>query len=268
MPSIRSFQDLQQALAPDRASLVEHPLYARLATLADVRTFMEHHVFAVWDFMSLLKSLQRELTCIEVPWTPRGDRLACRLVNEIVLCEESDVGPGSGYTSHFELYRAAMLDAGADLSRIDTFVGRIRDGESIQDALREAKAPQPAQVFILSTFATIRSRSLPRIAAAFTLGREDIIPGMFVRLADDLSRSPGGRLALLRDYLERHIHVDGEQHGPMSARLLESVCGGDANGWREGHRGARDSLVARRVLWDGIASVVGSPAALASEPSD
>jgi hypothetical protein len=110
--SIRSYPELKSALAADRAALVEHSLYARLTGLRDVRVFMEHHVFAVWDFMSLLKSLQREVTCVGVPWVPRGDPTVRRLVNEIVLAEESDDGVRETYTSHFELYRAAMDVAG------------------------------------------------------------------------------------------------------------------------------------------------------------
>ncbi len=261
MTSIRSFRELQQALAAERAALVDHPLYASLTTLADVRTFMEHHVFAVWDFMSLLKTLQRALTCVEAPWTPRGHGLGRRLVNEIVLGEESDESSTGG----FELYRAAMLEVGADTSKIDALVDRIRDREPIGSALRDSNAPLPAREFVLATFATIRSRSITGIAAAFTLGREDIIPDMFVRLVDDLSRNPGVRLALLRDYLVRHIHIDSERHGPMSARLLESLCGEDERAWRETYQCACDALVARRKFWNAILARVGSPAGLATE---
>src|SRR5438034_3082987 len=204
-PSITCVADLRHALAPERAALVEHPLYQQLTTIEDVRTFMEHHVFAVWDFMSLLKSLQREFTCVDVPWVPRGDPVARRLVNEIVLGEESDDGIGGGYTSHFELYRSAMAEILADVTPIDRLMLRISRGEAVPVALINAGIPEPARRFVLSTFSTIESRSVPRIAAAFTLGREDIIPDMFTRLVDDLSRSSGGRLSRLRDYLDRHI---------------------------------------------------------------
>lgn len=256
MPSIRSFPSLQLALSPLRAEVVDHALYRRLATVGDVRCFMEHHVFAVWDFMSLLKSLQRELTCVEVPWVPRGDGVARRLLNEIVLAEESDEGAGGGYASHFELYRSAMGECGADTSRIDAFVERVACGEPVRDALLRAEAPEPARRFVASTFETIESGSIARVAAAFTLGREDVIPDMFRHLVADLSGRSEGRLGLFLDYVDRHIRLDGERHAPMAARLLEALCAGHADRWPEALAGARDALIARRRLWDGIADAV------------
>src|SRR6478735_771827 len=116
------WDQLNARLDPLRKKLLDHPVYARIADVDAVRTFMEHHVFAVWDFMSLLKALQQRLTCVTVPWTPQGHRLSRRLINEIVLEEESDEDTRGGYISHFELYRAAMKQCGADTSRVDAFL--------------------------------------------------------------------------------------------------------------------------------------------------
>jgi len=257
MLPVRSLPALERALASERALVANHTLYRRLATLEDVRLFMEHHVFAVWDFMSLLKSLQRAFTCVDVPWVPRGDPVARRLVNEIVLAEETDDSGDGGYASHFELYRAAMQECGADVSRIDAFLDHLSKGESVQDALVNAHAPIPARRFVRSTFESIASNSVPRIASAFTLGREDIIPDMFTRIVADLSRQSGGRLALFLDYLDRHVRIDGERHGPMSARLLSRLCGTSDVPWEEALAGARDALAARLALWNEIAAAVG-----------
>jgi hypothetical protein len=262
--SIRSFPELKSALAADRAALVEHSLYARLTGLRDVRVFMEHHAFAVWDFMSLLKSLQREVTCVGVPWVPRGDPTVRRLVNEIVLAEESDDGVSGTYTSHFELYRAAMVECGADVSRVDAFVERISRGQPLLEALLQSEVPEAARLFVLSTFATIETGSVPRIAAAFTIGREDIIPAMFVRLVEGIGRSSGTKPTLLSEYLNRHVSIDGDRHGPIAAQLLDVVCGTDSARWTDALMGARDALVARAKLWDRIEKQLGRPSQLAS----
>ena len=63
-----------------RAALLEHPIYTHLVSVADLRQFMEDHVFAVWDFVSLLKRLQQDMTCIRVPWFPASNARAARLI--------------------------------------------------------------------------------------------------------------------------------------------------------------------------------------------
>lgn len=251
--TIRSFADLQSSLAPLSAPLLGHPIYARLRSLEDVRGFMSIHVFAVWDFMSLLKALQCELTCVEVPWVPRGHPFARRLINEIVLAEESDEEvDGAEPASHFEMYRAAMAEAGADASGIDDFVERVRAGEDVRDALERAPVPRPARRFVAQTWAVVERRSLPALAAVFTIGREDVIPAMFTQLVTDLSRRHDGRLSRLIAYLDRHVHLDGDRHGPMAARMLEAICGEDEAAWTSARSASADALEARVALWDGV----------------
>jgi hypothetical protein len=250
MTAIQDLAALHAALAPLRERLVAHPIYSSLHDLDDVRVFMSHHVFAVWDFMSLLKALQRQLTCVEPVWLPRGDAVARRLINEIVLGEESDDDRTDGYISHFELYRRAMGEAGADQAPIAAVLARLEAGDSVFTAL--AAAPAAAQRFAVATFALIAQGSLPAIAAAFTIGREDVIPDMFTALVADLHRRRPGGLPTLVDYLDRHIRLDGERHGPMAARLLSSLCGDDASRWAQARAGAEAALQARLLLWDGI----------------
>jgi len=241
---------LSADLAPLRARLVSHPIYGRISTLADVRAFQEHHVFAVWDFMSLLKSLQRALTCTVIPWRPVGDPVARRLINEIVVGEESDDDGRGGYVSHFDLYRASMRESGASTRGIDEVLERVGRGEPVEAALESA--PPAAAAFSRVTFQIARSDSIPAIAAAFTLGREDVIPDMFRQLVRDLDGAGGARLTLLVDYLERHVALDGERHGPMAARMLASLCGDDAGAWIAARKAAEDSIHARIALWDAI----------------
>jgi hypothetical protein len=171
------------------------PIYGRLNTLQDVNTFTEHHVFAVWDFMSLLKSLQRNLTCVEVPWVPRGSVESRRLINDITLVEESDEF-GDSYISHFELYVNGMEQAGADTTPVTNFLNRIRNGEGVPGALDAASVPPAAATFVATTWGFIESAPLHCQAAAFAFGREDLIPEMFDQVIkiDDQN----GRLATFR----------------------------------------------------------------------
>lgn len=246
------FTTLRSGIQQERAALLRHPLYDSFHTLDDVRFFMEHHVFAVLDFMSLLKAMQRALTCLDLPWTPRGDANVRRIVNEIVLGEESDEVPGIGAIAHFELYRAAMIEVGAQVDVVDAFVTRARAGVGVSEALAGSKAPPAARQFVERTFATIETGSTPRIVGAFALGREDVIPEMFREIVSRISQRSGRDVGLLLTYLERHVSVDGDSHAPLTARLVESVCGGDPSAWRDAQEGARDALIARREFWDSI----------------
>ena len=258
MKRILSLERLQESLRPLRAQVVQHKVYGDIETLEDLRIFMEHHVFAVWDFMSLLKALQRHLTCVTVPWVPQGDRLARRLINEIVLEEESDEEGDGGYISHFELYRAAMIQCGANVSRIDCFLERVRSGESISLALEKAAAPKAAQTFVKTTMRIIESGSAHSIAAAFTLGREDVIPVMFQALVTELKDRFPGRLSLFQDYLERHIRLDTERHTPMGLRMLAALCDDNPNKWRAAEETACVALIARIGLWNGVIEQITS----------
>ena len=46
----------------ERNILKNHILYSSIKTERHLHIFKEHHVIAVWDFMSVLKSLQKELS--------------------------------------------------------------------------------------------------------------------------------------------------------------------------------------------------------------
>jgi Protein of unknown function (DUF3050) len=240
---------LECAVKPTRERVITHPLYGKLNTRQAIVTFMEHHVFAVWDFMSLLKSLQRNLTCVTVPWVPRGPAACRRLINDIVLVEESDELDG-GYISHFELYLAGMTRAGADRSVIDRFTGMLQANEPVSAALRAAEVPDPSAEFVRATWAFIESAPVHCQAAAFAFGREDLIPEMFSQVVA-VNKQVGG-LDTFLDYLERHIEVDGEEHTPMAMQMLADLCGDAKERWRECAGAVNAALVARSRLWDGI----------------
>jgi hypothetical protein len=249
---MKPFDKIHARLMPLRRSLLEHSLYSQVSCLESLHTFMECHVFAVWDFMSLLKSLQQRLSHTQVPWLPPLDRQGCRLVNEIVLAEESDEDGEGGYASHFDLYHESMRRCGADTAVVDHFINALRTGSSVREALVSASAPSAVRDFVLQTFKVIDGGDLCAIASTFTFGREDLLPDLFRQLVDRLSVEAAGDLNFFRYYLERHIDLDGEQHGPMAERLIEFLCGDDDFKWRIAEEAAVRALEFRLHLWDGV----------------
>jgi len=256
LETLSSLQQLQAQIEPLQARLATHPLYRSIQTPEHLRVFMESHVFAVWDFMSLLKALQGRLTCVTVPWTPTAWPHSRRFINEIVLGEESDEFGGRP-VSHFELYLEAMDECGADTAPMRALLDHpTANGAMSVHAFRMPDdAPAEARRFVEATFELIRSGSLPALAAAFTFGREDLIPGIFRSLVRELD-AESGNLAKFVWYLERHIEVDGDEHGPLALRMIEDLCGTDDALWRQAGRAAEEAIAARIALWDGILSEI------------
>jgi hypothetical protein len=246
----RMIKQIRQAIQPFRQALLVHPIYRNMRTASALRTFMEHHVFAVWDFMSLLKSLQQKLCCVSVPWLPSGNGEASRFINEIVLVEESDDDGRGQHASHFELYHRAMTQFGADTSKIDRFLSNLRSGQSVHQAT--AALSSSIRSFVSHTFAAIDRGDLCEIASTFTFGREDLLPDVFQRIVDELNTQTGGGLHDFEFYLRRHIELDGEEHGPRATQFVESLCGSDQSKWRAAEEAAVSALKVRLAFWDAI----------------
>ncbi len=247
-------------LAALRERLLDHPVYAEVASVEDLRRFMEDHVFAVWDFMSLLKRLQHDLTCTNVPWFPADNARAARLINDIVIGEETDVDPDGSYVSHLDLYLRAMADVGASTRQFDTFRSLARVGTSVEAAMVRTGVPPHVQAFVAHTMVLARSGSTEEVLAAFFYGREDIIPEMFSRLQRTL---PGARHDNDNDslrhfiyYIERHIELDGDSHGPMGRELLQGLVADSPQRDERALRAACNSIKARIELWDGTLSTL------------
>jgi hypothetical protein len=251
VPSRNSIASIQNRIAPLQAQLAAHPIYEAVRDLGALRVFMQSHVFAVWDFMSLLKALQRGLTCVEVPWVPTPLASSRRFVNEIVLGEESDEFHGRA-VSHFELYLEAMEQAGADTTPMKAVLHILRENPNATMSHVLKLAPKPAREFARETFRVIEHGSLAAQAAAFTFGREDVIPDLFRGFVRELNGETSGALSTFVWYLERHIEVDGEDHGPLSLRMVADLCGSSPELWAEASDAAESAIRARLALWDGI----------------
>src|SRR5712672_2042560 len=239
-----------------RAQLLDHPVYAEVASVEDLKRFMEDHVFAVWDFMSLLKRLQQDLTCTKVPWFPADNAKAARLINDIVIGEETDVDPDGSYVSHLALYLRAMGEIGASTRQFEKFRSLVLVGVPVEVALKRIGAPPHVQAFVAHTMALANSGATEEVLAAFFYGREDIIPEMFRRLLDTLygAKHNNERLRHFIYYIDRHIELDGDSHGPMGRELLEDLVAKSPDRNRRALRAACSSIEARIGLWNGTLS--------------
>jgi hypothetical protein len=222
-------------------NIVNHSLYKKLNSVEDIAVLMEHHVYAVWDFMSLLKSLQSILTCTSHPWKPTGDRKIRRLINSIVLEEESDLDEDGTPSSHYEMYLDAMKQCGANTLPIEKFVDNVCENNM-------PRVNKGIDEFLKSTFDVIESGEAHKIASAFTFGREDLIPDMFTSIVDEYNTD--NNLNKFVYYLQRHIELDGGEHGPLAFELISDLCGDNKQKWLEVEETAIICLVARKKLWD------------------
>lgn len=246
-------EDIEKAIQPYQQQLLKHPLYESLKTPDDLKRFMEHHVFAVWDFMSLLKALQYDLTKVSTPWYPVGNPEIRYLINEIVLAEETDINMNGGRQSHFEMYLDAMVKANASTHRIGKFLDHIKHGTDIFLVIAVSKIPPSVKNFLLFTFETIAEGKAHKIAAAFTFGREDLIPSMFTQIIGSIQKNfPKKDLTLFKYYFDRHIELDGDVHGPMALKMVAELCGNDKTKWKEVEEVSVQALQKRIGLWDGI----------------
>lgn len=249
---MRTLSSIATAIEPLRHELLTHPLYRAMNNLSDLQVFMAYHGFAVFDFMSLLKALQRRLTCVTVPWVPVGSPEVRLLINQIVQGEESDRAADGRVLSHYELYLEAMDEAGADTQPLRNFVASVACGKPLAVAFEENHVPQCVRDFVNHTFSVIETGGTHAVAAAFTYGREDLIPAMFTELVNRLYAQDPARVNTLRYYLERHIQLDGDEHGDLGRAMVRELCGEDPQRWAEAEGAAVEALRARIRLWDGI----------------
>lgn len=231
---------MKRIIADQHDKLVCHPVYQRLDNLRSIQAFMECHIFAVWDFMSLLKALQNKLTCTTVPWRPSPySSDVVRMINEIVLGEESDVDQHGNPCSHFELYLKAMEEVGADTRPILSFV----------ETLNTDKLPKEVKPFVEHNLDMALNGRVEEIAASFFYGREKLLPDVFEQILKTL-RKDGVHCPTLTYYFERHIEVDGDSHGPLAEKCLDQICGTDEGKTLRAHYAGIQSLRFREKLWD------------------
>ena len=244
-------EELCEKIAPLREALLHHSIYTEVDSLDRLRQFMQMHVFAVWDFMSLVKRLQNEVTCRSLPWLPPIRAQVARFANEVVLGEESDLGPDGKPTSHFELYLDAMDEIGADTAVARSFMDQLARGEQWPVALKGLGVPPGISDFVKGTLQCAIHGSVVEVASYFFFGREDVIPEMFKRLLK-LWDHGAIEVPYFAYYLKRHIELDGDSHGPWAREMLMTLAGRDERSWKQATCAAERAITSRIKLWDGV----------------
>ena len=254
--SMTSVNEINSYIQPLKSSLVKHALYQKIKTLEDLQVFLQGHVYAVWDFMSLLKALQSKLTCTTSPWFASPNPDVRYLINEIVLAEESDLTLDGKRLSHFEMYVDAMKKSHTSTDTLEKFLETVQTSD-IFSAINASGLHPKVKEFLTFTFKVIHNGKPHEIASAFTFGREDLIPGMFNEMLTEFkTQFKEADLSELVYYFERHIELDADEHGPMAFEMIASLCGDDAVKWREVAETAVVSLEKRIMLWDAIEELI------------
>lgn len=248
----KRIEKIKNATEPFRQQIIHHRVYSMINDIDDLKIFMQYHIYAVWDFMSLLKTLQNNLTCTTIPWFPKGSGDTRNLINEIVVGEESDVDSFGVRKSHFELYLDAMHQCNADTSKIDNFIQELKRSGDFHSAFEASDAPMEARDFVDYTFKIIGSEKAYLQSAIFTFGREDLIPGMFISLVNDIHNNFPNSISIFKYYLERHIEVDGDHHSHLALQMTSNLCGSNEDFWEEAEKASIESLQKRISLWDGV----------------
>jgi hypothetical protein len=241
---------LQEALVPLRQKLVMHPIYAAVNSLPRLCVFMATHVYAVWDFMCLAKRLQRDFTSLDTLWLPPKRPELARFINGLVHGEESDIDPDGKVASHLQLYLDAMDEVGAPSMAMRRFLSLLEYGADVEVALSSVDAPLAARVFVENTLDTVHRGSSVQVLASFLYGREDLIPAMFARILPRWQKSRQAKSFAY--YVDRHIELDGDDHGPAAQRALAELCGQDGEAWRDAYVAAEAAMRARVELWDAV----------------
>ena len=251
-PMSHELKEIQENLSPLKQEIVHHEVYQNIQSINELKIFMRFHVYAVWDFMSLLKALQINLTCTTLPWFPVGSGETRALINEIVAGEESDIDAFGAKKSHFEMYLDAMEQCGAETNEIKTFINALQSGNSLEEAYQIAGTPEEAKKFVNHTFSVINSGKSHCQAATFTFGREDLIPAMFHTIVTDLNQKFPEQVSLFKYYLDRHIEVDGDHHSHLALDMTSALCAQHCEYWIEAEQASKASLLQRIELWNGV----------------
>jgi len=246
-------EEIRASIKEPREKLLNHKLYTEIKSIEDLQIFTSNHVFAVWDFMSLLKALQNKLTCTKIPWIPNSNSETAYLINEIVLAEETDISQDGKRKSHYELYIDAMNDIGVETKTIEQSITQLSSSNDIENEINKLNIHQKIKEFLKFTFSIIKEGEPHKIAAIFTFGRENLIPNMFNEILHAFQRNfTKKNISKLIYYFERHIELDEDEHGPMALKMVSELAEENPLKWKEIEEISKIALEKRIGLWDAI----------------
>ncbi len=238
----KKVQVLEKKLVAVQQELIEHVVYKDLMNIHNLRIFMGYHVFAVWDYMTLLKGLQRHITCTRVPWKPSTyPKELIRLINSMVLEEESDLDQNDQACDHFSLYVRAMEEMNADSKPIKSFLKNL-DTDILSTPLKEC---------MQFSINIAQNYPLHILAGVFYFGREQLIPRIFKPYLEGVTSYPAGTLTpTLSYYLRRHMDLDGNQQVARIMKLLDVACMDSPKAYQEALSYGIQACLLRKKLWD------------------
>lgn len=243
--------------------LRHHRIYNEIPHKNNLRIFMQHHVFAVWDFMSLIKSLQIHLAPTRLPWVPPHNARFAHFINQMVLEEESDFAltdhiDQDTHASHFESYCLAMHELGANINPVLLFVERVRNN-GLESALNTTDIPPAAKQFMAFTFEIIERNEAHLTAAVIAYGRETLVPELFQSILQTDNNILSSH-SIFNAYLKRHIQLDSQNHGPLMINMVRELCHGSGSKFNEAIQVAEQAINIRLEFWDGIVTAMDSAA--------
>lgn len=202
-------------------NLINHPLYNSIKTESDIKMYMFNQVWCVWDFMTLVKSIQIQIIPPNILWTPPKFPELGAYIYEVLLTEETDKGYNSETnSSHFQTFLKAMKESSVDTSSVDKFIELLENGNQFEIAIDSCGIHKEAKEFITTTYEFAKS-DLHISIAVFCLSREGVIPDMFMNLLANVSLS--NNYKIFNWYLNRHIYLDSQSHGPLSIKLFKTI---------------------------------------------
>ena len=152
-----------------------------------------------------------------------------------------------------------MKASGASTHEMDAFLDSVHTFQNIFVAIKKSHLHANVKAFLDFTFRVIEEGKPHQIAAAFTFGREDLIPSMFTEILENFQANfPETDLTKLIYYFERHIQLDADEHGPMAMQMITELCGTDSQKWNEVEAVSVLALDKRIGLWNAIEEMIGN----------